>query len=178
MPTDTPVEKVLVMKQQGYDNSQIVQILQRDGYSSAQVFDALNQVDLRSGAPTQAQASPTTPVHVNQADQQADIEEYVEAIIDEKWTELEKDIQKVIDWKSKSEQRVNEISQRVDDLKDRIDKLNSAILGKIQQYDQTMQDVGADLRAMEKVFSKVLPVFTDNVKQLSDVADKMQTHHK
>jgi hypothetical protein len=36
-----------------------------------------------------------------------------------------------------------------------------------------MQDVGADLKAMERVFSKVLPQFTDNVKQLQDIADKM-----
>ncbi len=27
---------------------------------------------------------------------------------------------------------------------------------------------------MEKVFSKVLPVFTDNVKQLSDITEKME----
>jgi len=174
MPTDTPVEKVMVMKQQGYDNSQIVQILQRDGYTSAQVFDALNQVELRSGAPVQG--NPTIPQHQQQAEQQGDVEEYVEAIIDEKWTELEKDIQKIVDWKNRSEQRITELNQRVDDLKDRLDKLNAAILGKIQQYDMTMQDVGADLKAMERVFSKVLPQFTDNVKQLSEVTEKLQAH--
>jgi hypothetical protein len=171
---DTPVEKVMVMKQQGYDNSQIVQILQRDGYTSAQVFDALNQVELRSGAPVIG--NPTIP-QAQQAqamtDQQASVEEYVETIIDEKWSELEKDIQKIIDWKNRSEQRLVELNQRVDDLKDRFDKLQGAIMGKITDYDRTMQDVGADLKAMERVFSKVLPQFTDNVKQLQDIADKM-----
>ena len=175
MPTDTPVEKVLVMKQQGYDNSQIVQILQRDGYTSAQAFDALNQVELRSGAPVQG--NPTIPAHQQaQATSESglNVEEYVEAIIDEKWTELEKDIQKIVEWKNRSEQRLTEISQRVEDMKDRIDKLQASILGKIGQYDQTMQDVGAELKAMEKVFSKVLPEFTDNVKQLSEITDKMK----
>jgi hypothetical protein len=176
---DTPVEKVLVMKQQGYDNSQIVQILQRDGYTSAQVFDALNQVELRSGAPVVG--NPTIPVqqqHQFQQEQQSNIEEYVETIIDEKWTELEKDIQKIIDWKNRSEQRLQELNSRVDDLRDRFEKLNQAMLGKIGDYDRTMQDVGADLKAMEKVFSKVLPQFTDNVKQLSDITEKMKDHKK
>ena len=176
---DTPVEKVMVMKQQGYDNSQIVQILQRDGYSSAQVFDALNQADIRSGAPIPG--NPTIPQQQQQqfsAEQHGDIEEYVETIIDEKWTELEKDIQKIIDWKNRSEQRIQELNGRVDDLKDRFDKLQTALLGKIGEYDRTMQDVGADLKAMERVFSKVLPQFTDNVKQLSEVADKIKDHHE
>ncbi len=175
---DTPVEKVLVMKQQGYDNSQIVQILQRDGYSSAQVFDAINQVELRSGAPVMG--NPTIPLGQQQqfmSEQQASVEEYVETIIDEKWTELEKDIQKIIDWKNKSEQRMNDLSGRVDDLRERFEKVQAAMLGKLGDYDKTMQDVSADLKAMERVFSKVLPTFTDNVKQLSDITDKMK-HHK
>lgn len=176
---DTPVEKVLVMKQQGYDNSQIVQILQRDGYSSAQVFDAINQVELRSGAPVQG--NPTIPMQQQQQyamEQQASIEEYVETIIDEKWTELEKDIQKIIDWKNRSELRIQELNARVDDLRDRFEKVQGALLGKIGDYDKTMQDVGADLKAMERVFSKVLPQFTDNVKQLNDITEKMKDHKK
>lgn len=176
---ETPVEKVLVMKQQGYDNSQIVQILQRDGYSSAQVFDAINQVELRSGAPVMG--NPTIPLSQQQqflSDSQTSVEEYVETIIDEKWTELEKDIQKIIDWKNRSEQRINDLAARVDDLKERFEKVQTAMLGKLSDYDKTMQDVGADLKAMEKVFSKVLPEFTENVRQLSEVTDKIKHHHK
>lgn len=172
---DTPVEKVMVMKQQGYDNSQIVQILQRDGYTSAQVFDALNQVDLRSGSPIPG--NPTIPVAQQAqfaADQQTSVEEYVEAIIDEKWTELERDIQKIVDWKNRSELRINDLARQVEDLKDRFEKTQHAMLGKVSEYDQTMKDVGADLKAMERVFSKVLPQFTDNVKQLDEITGRMK----
>jgi uncharacterized phage infection (PIP) family protein YhgE len=172
---DTPVDKVMVMRQQGYDNSQIVQILQRDGYTSAQVFDAINQVELRSGSPIPG--NPTVPAQQQQqymSEQQASIEEYVETIIDEKWAELEKDIQKIIDWKNRSEQRMNELNTQVADMKERFDKLQDTLLGKVGEYDRTMQDVGADLKAMERVFSKVLPNFTDNVKQLSEITEKLK----
>jgi len=100
-------------------------------------------------------------------------EEYIEAIIDEKWTELEADVEKIVEWKNRSEQRITQLSQQVTDLKDRFDKLHAALIGKIETYDKNILEVGAEIKAMEKVFSKVLPVFTDNVKQLSDITEKM-----
>jgi uncharacterized phage infection (PIP) family protein YhgE len=138
----------------------------------------MNQVELRSGAPIPG--NPTIPAQQQAqfaSEQQVNVEEYVETIIDEKWTELEKDIQKIVDWKNRSEQRINELSSKVEDLKDRFEKTQAAMLGKLGEYDQTMKDVGADLKAMEKVFSKVLPQFTDNVKTLSDVTEKLKDHH-
>ena len=38
-----PIDKVKAMRQQGLDNNQIIQALQRDGYSSSLIFDALSQ---------------------------------------------------------------------------------------------------------------------------------------
>src|SRR3989344_7630938 len=41
-----PVDQVLMMKQQGYTNNQIVQTLQSQGYNNSQIFDAINQAGL------------------------------------------------------------------------------------------------------------------------------------
>ena len=41
-PTDTPVEIVKQLRQQGMTNNQIIQDLQQQGYNSTQIFDALN----------------------------------------------------------------------------------------------------------------------------------------
>ena len=43
-----------------FDNNQIVQTLERNGYSSTQIFDALNQADLVSGAPMPQPEAPLT----------------------------------------------------------------------------------------------------------------------
>src|SRR3989338_517858 len=45
----SPVEQVLMMKQQGYTNNQIVQTLQSQGYNTNQIFDAINQAGLSGG---------------------------------------------------------------------------------------------------------------------------------
>src|SRR3989338_4524744 len=45
----SPIEQVMVMKQRGMDNNQIVRELERQGYNSSQIFDAMNQMNI-SGA--------------------------------------------------------------------------------------------------------------------------------
>src|SRR3989338_6508787 len=45
-PPQSPIEQVLMMKQQGYTNNQIVQTLQSQGYNNSQIFDAINQAGL------------------------------------------------------------------------------------------------------------------------------------
>jgi len=199
------------MKAQGFDNNQIIESLQRDGYSSAQIFTALNQVDMAPGSdlgaagyeepgehyaapeyPPAPQAQPAQPrgigsqqayattdyqEHVRGSEtsfEQANTEELVEAIIDEKWNDLVKDINKIIDWKNETETKIISLEQKFTMLKDQFDKLHQAIIGKIGEYDRHILDVGAEVRAMEKVFSKVLPVFTENVRELSRITDEMK----
>ncbi|MEK6808103.1 MAG: hypothetical protein AABY14_00280, partial [Nanoarchaeota archaeon] len=107
--TGLPLEQVMALRQQGYQNEQIIQILQSQGYPSNQIFDAMNQADIGSvpGAPSQGYMQPEMqqPPEMTQTPQGQDtepqqysldnrevIEEVAEAIIDEKWNELLKDI--------------------------------------------------------------------------------------
>ena len=104
----------------------------------------------------------------------SDTEEMVEAIIDEKWNDLLGDINKIVAWKEATEAKITKMEQQMNDLKDSFDKLQQAVVGKVGEYDQHILDVGAEVKAMEKVFSKVLPVFTDNVAELARITDNMK----
>ena len=42
----TPTNQVLELKQKGLTNDQIMQSLQKDGFTSKQVFDAMSQADI------------------------------------------------------------------------------------------------------------------------------------
>ncbi|MGV8150618.1 MAG: hypothetical protein ACP5NV_02720 [Candidatus Woesearchaeota archaeon] len=103
-------------------------------------------------------------------------EELIEAIIDEKWNELVKDINKVIEWKQKADVKLQVMEQKVNDMKEQFDKLHQAIIGKIGEYDKNMLNVATELQAMEKVFSKVLPTFMDNVNELSRITGNIKTN--
>ncbi|MFH1174063.1 MAG: hypothetical protein V1725_02965 [archaeon] len=193
-PSELPFTQVRAMKAQGYTNNQIIQSLQRDGFTSSQIFDALNGVEQGAGPVEEQQpmeqpmpeyqqyAEPQQPMPPPPLQQQyaaaapasEDVEELVETIIDEKWNELVKDISKIIDWKNKTENRMTQLEQQFTDLKADFDKVHAAILGKIGEYDKNILEVGAEIKAMEKVFSKVLPQFTDNVNELSRITESFK----
>lgn len=128
-------------------------------------------------APPATQQPPTQPSvntqRVQEPTNDISTEEYVEAIIEERWQYIEEDIRKIVEWKNRSEQRITILSQQFEDVKDRFDKLHAALIGKIEDYDKNILEVGAEIKAMEKVFSKVLPTFTDNVKQLDEITKRL-----
>lgn len=200
-PSGIPTDKVLEMRNSGLSNNQIIQNLQREGFTQTQIFDAMNQAEIKVGvqqAPPESlssyePANPMTmgeniplqassqeigmpPLQAQGMQQQGSVstEELIEALIDEKWNELVKDINKVVDWKDKTETRITKMEQGFEDLKKSFDNLHKAVVGKIGEYDKHILDVGAEIQAMEKVFQKVLPTFTDNVKELSRITDNMK----
>ena len=201
-PNGLPVDQVKAMRSRGFDNNQIVQALQRNGYSSTQIFDALNQADLVSGAPPmmdqqgfppsdipQFQPQPMMQMQDNQqaySGQQGggssegggitseEVEELVESVIEEKWDDLAKDINKIVEWKAEVESKLAKLEQRLDSIQDSFDKLHQAVIGKVGDYDKNILEVGAEVKAMEKVFSKVLPLFTENVSELSRVVQALK----
>jgi hypothetical protein len=179
------------MRAKGFDNNQIVQALQRNGYSSTQIFDALNQADLLSGAGSFAEPPPLPGASSSEpsASQYGggyedsgggggianeEVEELIESVIEEKWEELSKDIAKVVEWKNDVETKIAKLEQRFESLKDDFDKLHQAIIGKIGEYDKNILEVGAEVKAMEKVFSKVLPLFTENVSELARITQALK----
>ena len=186
----SPIEQVLMMKQQGYPNNQIVQTLQSQAYSTNQIFDAINQAGLSGGFeampeqqqetgmqdygqryeqsyPHQQQYQFQPPeIKATASIDEERIQEVAEAIIEEKWEALAKDIKRVIEWKESSESRLAKLEQQLIDLRLSIDSLTKSMMAKVSAYDQNIVDVGTEVMAMEKVFQKVLPNLTESVNKL------------
>ncbi|MGV8171334.1 MAG: hypothetical protein ACP5OA_01415, partial [Candidatus Woesearchaeota archaeon] len=101
-------------------------------------------------------------------------EELIEAIIEEKWNDLVKDINKVIEWKQKADAKLIMMDQQVNDMQTQFDKLHQAIIGKVGDYDKHILEVGTQLQAMEKVFGKVLPSFIENVNELNTITQRVK----
>ncbi|MDD9953748.1 MAG: hypothetical protein OXR66_05420 [Candidatus Woesearchaeota archaeon] len=161
--------RVQEMKQRGVGNNQIIETLKHEGHASSEIFDALGQVQTPAPPPVELPPQQLPPQAFG-----ADNEELIEAIIDEKWNDLMSDINKVIAWKDTTESRITRLEQELTDTKEQFDKLHKAIIGKVGEYDEHILSVGAEVKAMEKVFSKVLPVFTENVAELQRITDKVK----
>ncbi len=194
MPDGSPINDIMQMRGQGLSNNQIIQTLQRSGYSNTQIFDAMNQADTKMAVEgmqpvgesfsqevfaqpeIQVTNSPGSQMREVFSDPQNDvkIEELVETIIEEKWQEILRDINKIVEWKNKVESRLSEAEIKLDNLRENFSDLQRAVIGKVNDYDKHIQEVGSEIKAMEKVFSKVLPVFSENVNELSNIASKLK----
>jgi hypothetical protein len=60
------------------------------------------------------------------------------------------------------------------DMKMDLDGLHKAIVARIGEYDKTLMDVGTEIKAMEKVFQKVLPELTGNIQELSRITKNVK----
>lgn len=189
-----PIKQIKDMRAQGMDNNKIIQTLQRDGFSSSDIFDAMNAADNpvtptpgeEFGYEDSAPAPSSSGTAMSEGSDasgsnarsslgsDASPEELIEAIIDEKWRELSKDFEQVLEWKKGAAERMISLEQEFKDLKGEFDKVHSALISKVDDYDKNISQVGAEVKAMEKVFSKVLPLFTENVKELSRITKDLK----
>lgn len=184
--SQSPVELVKSFRAQGMDNNQIIQALQRQGFSSNVIFDAMNQVEtapleqppeqdnLQNYSIFQGAPEPPKSKSSYSFDNTTN-EELIEAVVEEKWNNLVKDLNKIIEWKNVTSSKIAAMEQKLEDTRREIDKLQGAIIAKIDDYDKNISNVGAEVKAMEKVFSKVLPVFAENVAELSRIAKELKT---
>jgi hypothetical protein len=180
--------EVSQLRSQGLSDQQIMEEMKNKGVHDAQVISALNNIDSSAGAaggPPQGPTGPSMgggsmppsgmppPDHSTtggSGDNLYDrIEEITENMIDEKWDELIGEVKKIIEWKQQMEEKDQKMTADLDKLKEDFKVLHQAVLGKVEEYDKRMQDVGTELKAVGKVFKDVIPVFTENVKELKSV---------
>lgn len=200
----SPTDIVQALRAQGLTNNQLVQSLQRDGYKSHEIFDAINQADLKGqmgqmpegyGAPQQASPAqfsmpfpsgppqfappqapsaprfpqPPSSQDYSEGDHKEKIEEVAEAIIEEKWSDLVKNVNKIVAWKEKADEKMVKMEHDFASLKEQFEALHQGILSKISEYDSGLTNIGTEIKALEKVFQKILPTLTENVNELSRI---------
>ncbi len=207
MSSNLPINQIKTMRAQGIENNQIIQSLQREGFTISNIFDAMNQVDMPTTQVAQGQGlgdsvqnnstttsrqedaqsmlrpnlSPNSQTRSKsstmalEGDDPVSTEELVEAIIDEKWSELAENITKVIDWKNDTNEKILLLEQKYEDLHKEFDKVHSALLGKLEKYDESIGGVNANVSAMEKTFAKMLPLFSENIAELAKVVSELKS---
>lgn len=121
---------------------------------------------------------PPMRMPMDNSEDRAVIEEIAESIIDEKWEQLIKNVDKIVEWKESTESKLVKMDQQIKDIKERFEVLHKGILTKVSEYDKGMKTVGTDVKAMEQVFKKILPTFTENVNDLSRITKNLKKTKK
>lgn len=179
IPEGTPTDAVLYYRERGHDSDTIIKGLQEQGYNSQQIYDAMNQADVKRqqvptgmpgipppGAPLGPPGAPSTPLNPLE-----ETEELVESVVEEKWTDVEEKLKPLLQWKEEAQRKIASLEAEVKGLKDSYQKLHEGVLGKIGEYDTNLQEVGSSIKAMDQVFKKVLPELTESVNKLQRMSE-------
>ncbi len=117
------------------------------------------------------------PQQSSNASPQIDIDrihEIIEAIINEKWQDVVGGIGNIAVWKEKMNNDVISIKQELLRLEERFEQLQGAVLGKVKDYDEGIKGVHTEMKALEKVFEKILEPLTSNIKDLNRVTQELK----
>lgn len=189
-----PTDRIIQMQRQGYSNDQVVSVLQREGYRSDEIFEAISHAEVKkgvTGAPVPAITEPEAPMEMKPKSvgevppiggiapppfaakpgmSVEKIEEVAEAIIEEKWEDVTKNINKVIDWKDRTESKLNDLDTKFGQAKTAVQGVKDELMEKLGEYDKQITEISTEVKAMSRVFEKLLPQFMESVSELSRVA--------
>ncbi len=201
-PSSLPTNQVMELRTQGLSDPLIMEELTKQGFPPEQVHLAINYLEAnnptsdygvgsgsqggyaqqqspsmgRYGGPAQSQSmqQSSRSSGPDPSELYSRIEEITESLIDEKWDQLIGEVRKIIDWKERVEERQRAAENDLAKLKEDFKVLHQGVLGKLDDYDVRMQDVGTELKAVGRVFKDVVPVFVDNVKELASIKDQLR----
>ncbi|MBM3199606.1 hypothetical protein FJZ53_01625 [Candidatus Woesearchaeota archaeon] len=227
---EPPTSEVMGLRSQNRSNSDIIRELSQRGYSNQQIYEAINQADIKGGIegtiPSQNMGgsdmmqpsalsndlgeseipipvpSPQVeenieggvpahempaPVSAHQQSQSfmaspspqgfmdiESVQEIVEAIIDERWQEIVSSVGDITLWKGKMEDDIASIKQEVLRIEDRFMQLQASIIGKVDDYHRSINQVSSEMAALEKVFGKIMEPLTSNIKELQRLTQDMK----
>jgi len=106
-----------------------------------------------------------------------DIHAIVEEVVEEKWKDFIKNVGNIAVWKVRMADDLDATKQELVRTQRRLEELQVAVLGKVKDYNESIVEIGSDMKALENVFKKILEPLTENIKELKSVAQEFKGKH-
>ena len=102
----------------------------------------------------------------------------IERVVTEKWDDMMSRIGDIGSWKQKVEINLTGVKQEIIRLSGRLENTQNSVLGKIGDYDKGIRDIHSEMKALEKVFEKIMDPLVTNIKDLQKITDDMKKHSR
>lgn len=102
------------------------------------------------------------------------MQELVESIVEEKWGQVIEKFGDLGVWKERTNRDIIALKQELVRTQDRFAQLQRAVLGKVAEYNDNISNVNSELKALEKVFEKIIEPLTHNVKELQKITERLK----
>ncbi len=124
-------------------------------------------------ATIQEQSMPVPQLAYNRANIE-EMESLIESIVEEKWRIAMEPFGDFNLWKERVRTEIISIKQELLRIENRFENLEKGIVGKVHEYDSHVLNIGAELKALEKVFQRIVQPLTENIKELSRITGKLK----
>jgi len=104
-----------------------------------------------------------------------EIQRLVETVVEEKWNDFQNKFGDILTWKTQVGDDLESVKQEILRLQTRLDSVQSAVIGKVSEFGRGMEDVSAEMKALEKVFEKILEPLTRNIRELNRVTEALRS---
>ncbi len=159
------------------------------GMPDQQMEESMMDQDLDIPLPDQAESVPT-PVASQQQQEYSkyqqpqyqvapsvnydQIQVLVEQVVEEKWKEMMRSVGDIPVFKARVSDDMEAVKQELLRTQKRLEDLQTAVLGKVKEYNEGVLSIGNDMKALEQVFSKIMEPFVTNVKELSKITEELK----
>lgn len=139
------------------------------------------QAPIREGFPTQ-QSYQQSP-YGQQSDyapysQDTQLQEVIETIVEEKWEELLDKISEINSWRERVNMDILSIKQEIIRTQERFDILQTAVLGKVSEYNKNVTNISTDMKALEAILQKIIQPLSENVRDLNKITEELKKRKK
>ena len=102
------------------------------------------------------------------------IHEIAESIVNEKWEEFMGRVGDLTAWQERVNMNISAIKQEIVRIQDRYENLQKAVLGRVSEYDKGIIEIHTEMKALEKVFERIIDPLVTNVKELERITTKLK----
>ena len=102
------------------------------------------------------------------------IHEIAESIVNEKWEEFMGRVGDLTAWQERVNMNISAIKQEIVRMQDRYENLQKAVLGRVGEYDKGIVEIHTEMKALEKVFERIIDPLVTNVKELERITTKLK----
>ncbi len=113
------------------------------------------------------------PVALNSSPSTTEIEEVVEAVVEEKWKQLEYKIDAIEKRFDSVNERLHDVDLQIRTIKESGTTASGGIEGKLDQYHDNLDQIDARIGSIEKAFKETLPSMIDSVRAVNDSLQKI-----
>ena len=186
--------RIISMRQQGMADQQIFDMLTKEGVPPEAIDQAMNAPmgmpgempgpplppppGAAPGPPPMGPppgGMPMPPGQVAELETESeDVEALVEKLVAEKTEGMEMRLKDVEADMGKVRADVQEIKNNVAELTTKYAGLQEDSLGKVEEYAKELENVGAQIKAMQRILQQIIPSLAENITQLQNVVDKVK----